>query len=71
MFDTNQAAFGQLLLLLSLLYREGMEDLPSQCAPLWDFIDFVTEEIQKSSERRRVMRERLSIFSRPSAALGC
>jgi len=53
LFDTNQAAFGQLLLFMSVLYREGLEDLPGQCEPLWDFLDFVTEEIQKATEKRR------------------
>ena len=52
LFDTNQPAFAQLLRLLSILYRDGLEDLPSQCAPLWEFVDFVGEEVQKATERR-------------------
>jgi len=70
LFDTNQAAFGQLLLLLASIYREGLEDLPSQCEPLWDFVDFVTEEIQKASERRQACAAlpRSSLFISQAAA---
>ncbi len=55
LIDTNQAVFGHVLLLLAVLYRDGPDDLPLQCEVLWDFIDFVAEEFQKSSERRSAM----------------
>lgn len=55
LLDSNQVAFGHLLLLLAQLYGEGPDDLPQQCQPLWDFVDLVAEEFQKSAERSPTM----------------
>ena len=52
LFQSSHSSFGALLLLLSTLYREGLDDLSSTCAPLWEFMDYVTEGIQNATDKR-------------------
>jgi hypothetical protein len=73
LLQSSAATLGALLLLLSTLYTEGLEDLSSQCSALWEFIDFVTEGIACATERRRGDMSRcvrLHTHS-PPAALRC
>ena len=42
--ETKHAGFPQLIQLLASLYAQGSEDLPLECKPLWDFVDYAIEE---------------------------
>jgi len=44
MREAKHAGFPQLLQLLASLYQQGSEDLPQECTPLWDFVDYAIEE---------------------------
>jgi hypothetical protein len=44
MREAKHAGFAQLIQLLASLYDQGSEDLPLECKPLWDFVDYAIEE---------------------------